>query len=112
VHAIELPDLYFSSVRTRDIDRFISLFADDAIMIMPDGREISGAAAIRKMELSVFESASPPSPRPVFVVTGEDAVAVEIAVHLPSGAVLKMANFFELNSEGRIRRLSVYRKTG
>jgi hypothetical protein len=60
----------------------------------------------------VFESASPPSPRPVSIVTGEDAVAVEIAVHLPSGAVLEMANFFELNSEGLIRRLSVYRKTG
>jgi ketosteroid isomerase-like protein len=112
VRPSELPDLYFPSVRARDIDRFISLFAADAIMILPDGREVSGVAAIRSMELSVFESSSPPSPTPITVVTGEDSVAVEIDVRLPSGQVLKMANFFQLDGEGRICRLSIYRKTG
>jgi hypothetical protein len=110
VRPSELPDLYFPSVLARDIDRFISLFADDAIMSLPDGREILGVADIRKMELSVFESSSPPSPKPVYIVTGDDSVAVEIDVRLPNGQILKMANFFQLDGEGRIRRLSVYRK--
>jgi ketosteroid isomerase-like protein len=108
----ELPDHYFPSVRARDIDRFISLFADDAIMILPDGRQLSGAPAIREMELSVFASSSPPSPTPVAIVASRDSVAVEIDVQLPTGQVLRMANFFQLNGEGRIQRLSVYRKTG
>jgi ketosteroid isomerase-like protein len=106
----ELPDLYFSSVRARDIERFISLFADDAIMILPDGREVAGTAAIREMELSVFQSSSPPFPTPVSIVTGDDSVAAEIDVRLPNGLVLKMANFFQLNGDGRIWRLSVYCK--
>ena len=106
----DIPNLYFRSVQARDIDLFISLFADDAIMILPDGREVSGIEAIRKMELSVFESSSPPSPNPVAITVGDDSVAVEIDVHLPNGQVLKMADFFRLNSEGRIRRLSVYRQ--
>lgn len=110
VRPIELPDFYFPSVRARDIEGFISLFADDAIMILPDGREVSGIAAIREIELSVFQSSSPPFPTPVSVVAGDDSVAVEVDVRLPGGQMLKMANFFQLNSEGRIRRLSVYRK--
>jgi hypothetical protein len=44
----ELPDHYFPSVQARDIDRFISLFADDAIMILPDGRQVSGAPTIAR----------------------------------------------------------------
>jgi len=112
VRPSELPDFYFPSVQARDIDRFISLFADDAIMILPDGREVSGVAAIRKMELSVFESSSPPSPKPVTIIASEDSVAVEIDVQLPNGQVLKMANFFQLNGQGHIQRLSIYRKVG
>jgi ketosteroid isomerase-like protein len=110
VRPSELPDLYFSSVQARDIDRFISLFAKDAVMILPDGNEVLGVAAIRKMELTVFESSSPPSPTPVSIIAGKDSVAVEIDVRLPSGQVLKMASFFQLNGEGLIRRLSIYRK--
>jgi hypothetical protein len=78
---------------------------------LPDGRELLGAAAIREMELAVF-AASPPMPTPVAIVAGENSVAVEIEVRLPNGQLLKFANFFHLNDEGRIQRLSVYRKSG
>jgi ketosteroid isomerase-like protein len=106
----ELTDLYFASVRARDIDRFISLFAQDAVMILPDGREFSGARAIREMELGVF-AAGAPMPTPVAVVAGDKSVAVEVEVHLSGGAIVRAANFFRLDDEGRILRLSVYRKT-
>ena len=111
MHPKDLPNHYFPSVRARDIDRFISLFAEDAIMILPDGRELLGAPAIREMELAVF-AASPPMPTPIAIVAGENSVAVEIEVRLPNGQLLKFANFFHLNGEGRIQRLSVYRKSG
>jgi ketosteroid isomerase-like protein len=106
----ELPDHYFRSVRTRDIERFIALFAEDAVMILPDGREVVGAPAIREMELAVF-AASPPAPTPMAVIAGEKSVAAEAEVRLPSGELMKVANFFHLNDQGRIKRLSVYRKT-
>jgi ketosteroid isomerase-like protein len=111
MHPNDLPNHYFSSVRARDIDRFMALFADDAIMILPDGRELVGAAVIREMELAVFATGAP-MPTPVAIVAGENAVAAEIDVRLPNGQLLKFANFFHLNAEGRIKRLSVYRKTG
>ena len=111
MHPKDLPNHYFPSVRARDIDRFMALFAEDAIMILPDGRELSGAPAIRAMELAVF-AASPPMPTPVAIVADQHSVAVEIDVRLPNGQLLKFANFFHLDDQGRIKRLSVYRKSG
>jgi ketosteroid isomerase-like protein len=111
MHPKDLPNHYFSSVRARDIDRFMALFADDAIMILPDGREFVGAAAIREMELAVFATGAP-MPAPVAIVAGENSVAVEIDVRLPNGQILKFGDFFHLDAEGRIKRLSIYRKTG
>jgi ketosteroid isomerase-like protein len=107
----DLPNHYFPSVRARDIDRFMALFAVDAVMILPDGREFVGAAAIREMELAVFATGAP-KPTPVAIVAGENSVAVEVDVRLPNEQILKFANFFHLNAEGRIKRLSVYRRTG
>lgn len=105
----ELPDHYFPAVRARDIERFMALFAPDAVMILPDGREVVGAAAIREAELQVFASGAP-VPQPVSVTAGENAVAVEIDVHLPGGRVMQAANFYQLNADGLIKRLSTYRK--
>jgi len=78
-------------------------------MILPDGTEVVGAASIREAELKVFASGAP-VPQPVFVTVGDSAVAVEIDVHLPNGRVMKAANFYQLNEDGLIRRLSTYRK--
>lgn len=105
----ELADHYFASVRARDIDQFIALFADDAVMVMPDGREYRGHSEIRAMELAVF-SASPPTPSPVSFVVGDGSVAVEVEVRLASGETMKVANIFHLDDAMRIQRLSVYRK--
>jgi uncharacterized protein (TIGR02246 family) len=111
VHPIELTDRYYAAVRARDIDAFMALFAEDAIFVRPDGIELLGAAAIRQMELGVF-AASPPTPTPVATVAGENAVAVEIRVRLTDGTIYRAASFFQLNDEGRIQRLSVYRQAG
>jgi uncharacterized protein (TIGR02246 family) len=106
----ELPEHYFPAVRERDIERFMALFAEDAVMILPDGTEVVGAPAIREAEQKVFASGAP-VPQPTFVTAGENAVAVEIDVHLPGGRVMKAANFYQLNGDGLIKRLSTYRKT-
>ena len=105
----ELPEHYFPAVRDRDIDRFMALFAADALMILPDGQEVVGAEAIREAELRVFASGGP-VPQPTSITVGENSVAVEIDVHLPGGRVMKAANFYQLNADGLIQRLSTYRK--
>jgi len=107
----EVPEHYFPAVRARDIERFMALFAADAVVILPDGSQVAGASAIRAMEERVFATGAP-MPEPQAVVASAQAVAVEIDVHLPNGTVMQAANFFQLNGEGLIQRLSVYRKTG
>lgn len=105
----DVANRYFASVRTRDIDAFMALFAEDATLMLPDGRAIVGAAAIRKMETAVFAAGSP-MPTPTTMVASVDAIAVQIDVRLPDGSLLKMANFYHLDGEGRIKQLSVYRQ--
>ena len=110
MHPTQVAESYFASVRARNIDNFTALFAEDAVFVKPDGHELSGLAAIREMELGVFNSSSPPAPSPTAMVVGDSAIAVEIDVHLPDGTVRRVANFFSLDAEGRIKRVSVYRK--
>ena len=100
---------YFAAVRARDIDAFMALFAPGAVLVLPDGREIAGLAAIRELELHTFAQGAP-MPVPANIVAGKNGIAVEIDVGLPDGRALRMADFFELDGEGLIQRLSVYRQ--
>lgn len=106
----QVAERYFASVRARDIDAFMALFASDATFILPDGRTVIGQSDIRKMESTVFEQGAP-YPTPTTIVVNNNTVAVQIDVRLPSGAVMKTANFYHLNDDGLIKALSVYRQT-
>jgi ketosteroid isomerase-like protein len=109
INPSEIAERYFASVRARDIEAFMALFAVDATLTLPDGRMISGLADIRKMESETFEKGAP-HPTPTAIVYSQDAIAVQIDVRVSSGAVLKMANFYVLDSAGLIKTLSVYRQ--
>ena len=41
-----------------------------------------------------------------------EAIAVEIEARLPDGTARRTANFYHLNGDGRIQRLSVYMQSG
>ena len=87
----DLPNHYFPSVRARDIDGFISLFAEDATMILPDDRTI-GAPAIREMDCAV----SLPVRQCLLRLRSSQtriSVAVEIEVRLPNGQPPKVCEF-------------------
>jgi hypothetical protein len=107
----ELATRYFANIRSHNLDGLIAFFAQDATMALPDGREFSGVAAIRSMYSGLFAAQSP-SPTPLTVIAGVDAVATEIEARLPDGSVRRTANFFHLNREGRIQRLSIYARGG
>jgi hypothetical protein len=105
----EMAERYFASVRARDIEAFMLLFAPDATLTLPDGRIISGLVNIRKMESETFEKGAP-YPTPTAIVSSKNAIAVQIDVRVPSGSILKMANFYRLDDAGLIKSLSVYRQ--
>ena len=103
----QLVDRYFSCIRQRNLDSLCALYVADATLALPDGRELSGVAAIREMYSALF-SAQAPSPTPVNVVVGDKSVAAELEIHLPNGETRRTANFFHLNADGLITRLSIY----
>ena len=107
----DVADRYFAAVRARNIDDLITLYADDATFVLPNGKESKGVAAIREMHQSVF-NAGAPMPVPQATIVGDAAVAVEIEARLPDGSSRHTANFYHLNSQGRIQRLSVYTRSG
>jgi ketosteroid isomerase-like protein len=104
-------DRYFANMRARDIEGLVRLFAPDATFILPDGRELSGVAAIHDMYGKLF-AAMAPSPTPHAVIAAAQGVATEIEARLPNGTIRRTANFFHFNDEGLIKRLSVYARGG
>jgi hypothetical protein len=107
----EVTERYFASIRARDLDSLIALYAEDACFTLPDGRLFNGIDAIREMHRSVF-AAGGPSPTPLASIAGANAIAVEIEARLSDGTVRRTANFYYLNAAGRIQGLSVYMRGG
>ncbi|RJF91170.1 nuclear transport factor 2 family protein [Sphingomonas cavernae] len=105
----ELVDRYFGGMRNRDVETLLSLFVEDAVMILPDGRELAGRDAIRAMYGQLF-SMQAPSPTPRTVIASESGVATEIEARLDDGTSRRTANFFQTDEDGRIRRLSIYKR--
>lgn len=103
----DITERYFASVRARDLDGLVALYAEDACFTLPNGREFNGIDAIREMHRSVF-AASGPNPTPLKSIAGPGSIAVEIEARLPDGTVRRTANFYYLNEAGRIQALSVY----
>ena len=104
-----LVDRYFAHMRARDLEGLAGLFAEDAVVVLPDGKETAGLAAIRGMYQHIF-GAGAPSPTLVVTVCDGAIAATEIRATLPDGSVRHTANFFHLDPEGRIARLSIYKR--
>jgi ketosteroid isomerase-like protein len=103
----DLAESYFARIRNRDLEGLLSFFSTDAVLKLPDGREFAGTDAIREMYRGLF-AAQAPSPTPMAVIIGTDAIAVEIEARLPDGSVRRTANFFHLDPRDQIQRLNIY----
>jgi ketosteroid isomerase-like protein len=102
---------YFASIRQRNLDGLTELVAADATLTLPDGRDLSGLAAIRDMYARLFAAVAP-APTPGEVLAGVQRAAAEIEAQLPDGTVRRTANFFYFNGEGLITRVSIYSRGG
>ena len=105
----EVAQAYFAAVRAKDIDAFKTLFAEDAVFVFPDGKDYVGLPAIIEMELAAFAGTGP-TPTPRVMIIGDKAVAGEADVELADGRVIRAANLFYLNDDGKIQRLSSFTK--
>lgn len=103
----ETADRYFAAIRAKDIDALSALYAEDASFTLPNGKQFSGKAAIREMHLGVFAHGSP-TPTPLAMVVGDMSIAVEIEATLPDGTARRTANFYHLDTAGKVARISVY----
>ena len=109
--AASVVDRYFKNMRERNLDGLMALFGESATFVLPDGRALSGTAAIRGMYTHLFAGAAP-SPTPQAVITGASGAAVEIETRIADGSTRRTANFFHLDDTGQIERLSVYMRNG
>lgn len=101
---------YFAAMRARDLEGVLALFAVDASISLPDGRQVAGLPALEQWFRMLFASAAP-SPRAVAVIRGAGGVATEIETQLADGKLRRTANFFHLDDAGLIARLSVYTRS-
>jgi hypothetical protein len=112
-NALDAPSLverYFAHMRARELDDLAALFAEDAVITLPDGRDVAGLAAIRGMYQHIWTSGAP-SPTPLATIAGPNGAATEIEAKLPDGSSRRTANFFHIGTDGRITRLSIYRRS-
>ena len=109
MNPMDLVERYFAHMRGRDLDGLSSLFTEDAVAVFPDGREVAGLSSIRGMYQHIF-GAGAPTPTPLATIVGAHGAATEIEAQLPDGSIRRTANFFHLDAEGRIVRLSVYKR--
>lgn len=105
----QVSERYFECMRARDLAGLEELFTEDAIMILPDGRELQGRDAISGMYAYLFQVGAP-VPQAVATVTNQATAAAEIEAKLPDGTVRRTANFFHCDERGKITQLSVYRR--
>ncbi|CAN7488140.1 nuclear transport factor 2 family protein [Phenylobacterium sp. LjRoot225] len=105
----QLADRYFDCMRGRDLEGMVALFTKDAVIVLPDGKEVAGVASIQGMYQYIM-GANAPTPQPQATITGPNAVAVEIEARLGDGVSRRTANFFHLDADGQIVRLSIYKR--
>ena len=105
----QLADRYFDCMRGRDLEAMVALFTRDAVIVLPDGKEVAGAASIQGMYKYIM-GANAPTPQPQATIAGPSAVAVEIESRLGDGVSRRTANFFHLDAGGQILRLSIYKR--
>jgi ketosteroid isomerase-like protein len=105
----QLAERYFTHIRERNLPGMLALFADNARCVMPDGRSFEGEAAVRAWFTNLFATQTL-SPKILGSVASQSGIAVEVENQLPDGSTRNTANFFYLDSSGRIEHLRVYRR--
>lgn len=107
--AESLARKYYRFINAKDVDGVLSVLSDNATFLLPDGREVSGKDALRRMYTHVF-AAGGPQPQPVRIVASESDAAVQVEVALADGRILQMASFFTMGPDETFEAVAVYQR--
>jgi uncharacterized protein (TIGR02246 family) len=105
----EIADRYFKAMRTQDLEALLAVFAEDGLIVWPDGRAIEGKAAIRETYARLFEHPSN-NPAPGALMLGPESFAAEVASRFVNGETRRTTNVFRLAPDGLIARMDSYRQ--
>ncbi|UVO52642.1 nuclear transport factor 2 family protein [Sphingomonas sp. SUN039] len=100
---------YFAAMRAQDLEAFAALFSDNAEIVWPDGRAVSGIDAIRTTYARLFEHPSN-NPQPGPVMMADDCCATEVHSKLPDGSERRTINVFHFGADDRFIRMASYRQ--
>ena len=105
----DLTDRYFEAMRRQDLALLLSVMEEDAVLVWPDGRQVSGKAEIAAVYAKLFEHPSNnPAPGPLMV--GPDSVSTEVASRFDSGETRRTCNVFRFGASGLVARMDSYRQ--
>jgi hypothetical protein len=104
-----IADRYFAAMRAQDLDAFLTLFADDASIVWPDGRAVTGIDEIGAAYTRLFANPSN-NPQPGPIMSGANAFATEVHSRLPDGSERHTINVFHVGSDGLVTKMSSYRQ--
>lgn len=103
----KLLKTYIECVNRQDADGVAALYADDGLLILPDGRQLRGSAVIRDFYREICRETAPAPSLVNFFASGNQCAA-ELLVSLPNGSKQPAADLFTVDDNGQIIRLRIY----
>ncbi len=107
VDAEALLRRYFSSVKARDIDTLMQLYAPQGRLLLGSGQQIAGCEALREFFEKLFAH-SPPSPEPVRVFGDGLSWVAQLEIALHGGGTQRVLDLFTLTDDGQVAELAIY----
>jgi hypothetical protein len=104
----ELRTRYWSAMQAADLPAVLALFAEDAVVVLPDGIEHKGKPALKALFANILANRPSPSPGPI--TGGGDYWAAEVETITQDGGKRNTANFFRLNGDGLVASMHGYRR--
>ena len=105
----QVADRYFAAMRAQDLDALLSVFGEEGVIVWPDGRVISGKAAIRDVYARLFMGPSN-NPAPGALMIGPDSFSAQVDSRFDTGETRRTINIFRLSPDGLIARMDSYRQ--
>ena len=108
--AIEISERYFAAMTGQHLKALADLFAEDGVIVWPNGTRLEGNDAISEAYAQLFKlPTNNPHPGPL-LIAAPDHFACEGLSRLPDGSERRTLNVFRLNRDGLIARLDSYRQ--
>lgn len=105
----EIADRYFGAMRAQNLEALLALFAEDGVIVWPDGRAIEGKPAIREAYAGMFQHpGNNPAPGPLMV--GQEGFSTQVESRLPNGEARRTINVFRIAADGLLARMDSYKQ--